>query len=107
MGKVYYDDEIIVDPGAKIYEKANRESISLRYVDKDSIVLENGDRVHRHMMDGDAVLFNRQPDWVIYHELVVTTKEYMRKVTHIDPKWLVELVGSFFGLSHPTKRKGT
>ena len=50
-----------VYPGAKIYEKANGESISLRYVDKDSIVLENGDRVHRHMMDGDAVLFNRQP----------------------------------------------
>jgi DNA-directed RNA polymerase beta' subunit/intein/homing endonuclease len=23
--------------------------------------LENGDKVHRHMMDGDAVLFNRQP----------------------------------------------
>jgi len=50
-----------VYPGAKIYEKANGESISLRYVDKESIVLENGDRVHRHMMDGDAVLFNRQP----------------------------------------------
>ena len=50
-----------VYPGAKIYEKANGESISLRYVDKDSIVLENGDKVHRHMMDGDAVLFNRQP----------------------------------------------
>ena len=50
-----------VHPGAKIYEKANGESISLRYVDKDSIILENGDRVHRHMMDGDAILFNRQP----------------------------------------------
>ncbi len=50
-----------VYPGAKIYEKSNGETISLRYVDKDSIVLENGDRVHRHMMDGDAVLFNRQP----------------------------------------------
>ena len=23
--------------------------------------LKNGDLVHRHMMDGDAVLFNRQP----------------------------------------------
>ena len=44
-----------VYPGAKIYEKSNGETISLRYVDKDSIVLENGDRVHRHMMDGDAV----------------------------------------------------
>jgi DNA-directed RNA polymerase beta' subunit len=30
-------------------------------VDRDSIVLEEGDIVHRHMMDGDAILFNRQP----------------------------------------------
>ena len=50
-----------VHPGAKILERKNGESISLRYVDRNSIVLENGDTVHRHMMDGDAVLFNRQP----------------------------------------------
>ena len=48
-------------PGAKILEKKNGENISLRYVDRNSIVLENDDVVHRHMMDGDAVLFNRQP----------------------------------------------
>jgi DNA-directed RNA polymerase II subunit RPB1 len=48
-------------PGAKILEKRNGENISLRYVDRLSIRLENGDIVHRHMMDGDAVLFNRQP----------------------------------------------
>ena len=49
-------------PGAKILEKQNGESISLRYfTDRKSIVIENGDVVHRHMMDGDAVLFNRQP----------------------------------------------
>jgi DNA-directed RNA polymerase II subunit RPB1 len=48
-------------PGAKILEKQNGESITLRYTDRDSIVLEEGDIVHRHMMDGDAILFNRQP----------------------------------------------
>jgi DNA-directed RNA polymerase II subunit RPB1 len=49
-------------PGAKILEKKNGESITLRYyLDRQSIVLEEGDIVHRHMMDGDAVLFNRQP----------------------------------------------
>jgi DNA-directed RNA polymerase II subunit RPB1 len=48
-------------PGAKILERKNGENISLRYVDRGSIRLENGDIVHRHMMDGDAVLFNRQP----------------------------------------------
>jgi DNA-directed RNA polymerase beta' subunit len=50
-----------VYPGAKILERKNGENISLRYVDRLSIKLENGDIVHRHMMDGDAVLFNRQP----------------------------------------------
>ena len=48
-------------PGAKIVERKNGENISLRYVDRLSIRLETGDIVHRHMMDGDAVLFNRQP----------------------------------------------
>jgi DNA-directed RNA polymerase II subunit RPB1 len=50
-----------IHPGAKILEKKNGDSITLRYVDRKSIVLENGDIVHRHMMDGDPVLFNRQP----------------------------------------------
>jgi DNA-directed RNA polymerase II subunit RPB1 len=50
-----------VHPGAKILEKKNGDSITLRYVDRKSIVLENGDIVHRHMMDGDPILFNRQP----------------------------------------------
>ena len=48
-------------PGAKILERSNGENISLRYVDRGSIRLEDGDVVHRHMMDGDCVLFNRQP----------------------------------------------
>ncbi|XP_048579311.1 ATP-dependent RNA helicase DHX8 isoform X2 [Nematostella vectensis] len=26
-----------------------------------------------------SALFNRQPEWVVYHELVLTTKEYMRE----------------------------
>ena len=33
----------------------------MRYKDKNSINLEDGDIVHRHMMNGDSVLFNRQP----------------------------------------------
>ncbi|KAK9907427.1 hypothetical protein WJX75_003407 [Coccomyxa subellipsoidea] len=43
-----------------------------------------------------SALFQRQPDWVIYHELVLTSKEYMREVCAIDPKWLVELAPRFF-----------
>jgi len=55
-----------------------------------------------------SALFQRQPDWVVYHELVLTTKEYMREVCAIDPKWLVELAPRFFKQSDPrqlSKRK--
>ena len=48
-------------PGAKILERKNGENVSLRYVDRNSIELRNGDIVHRHMLDGDMCLFNRQP----------------------------------------------
>lgn len=50
-----------------------------------------------------SALFHRQPDWVIYHELVMTTKEYMREVTAIDPKWLLQLAPTFFKAADPTK----
>ncbi len=50
-----------VYPGAKILQKKNNENISLRYVDRENVMLFEGDIVHRHMMDGDYVLFNRQP----------------------------------------------
>jgi DNA-directed RNA polymerase II subunit RPB1 len=53
-----------VYPGAKLLErKVNDRTvhISLKYADRESIQLSEGDIVHRHMMDGDAVLFNRQP----------------------------------------------
>jgi len=48
-------------PGAKILEKQSGENISLRYVDRVSLTINLGDTVHRHMLDGDEVMFNRQP----------------------------------------------
>jgi len=49
-------------PGAKTLEKKGvADPTSLRNVDLSTVQLEIGDIVHRHLMDGDAVLFNRQP----------------------------------------------
>ena len=48
-------------PGAKILERKTGESISLQYTDRKGIELMEGDILHRHLLDGDAVLFNRQP----------------------------------------------
>ena len=50
-----------IHPGAKTVDKPNGVSYNLRYIDRKSFVLDIGDVVHRHMMDGDPILFNRQP----------------------------------------------
>ncbi len=41
-------------------------------------------------------LFNRNPEYVIYHELVLTSREYMRNTMLLNPKWLVECAPKFF-----------
>jgi DNA-directed RNA polymerase beta' subunit len=48
-------------PGAKTIVRADGRMISLRHVNRKEIVIHVGDVVNRHIMDGDIVLFNRQP----------------------------------------------
>ena len=38
------------------------------------------------------------PDYIIYHELVFTVKEYMQCVTAVAPEWLAELGPVFFSI---------
>jgi len=49
-----------------------------------------------------SALFNKNPEWVVYHELVLTTKEYMREICTVEPKWLVEAAPTFFKVADPT-----
>ena len=50
-----------------------------------------------------SALFQKNPEWVIYNELVLTTKEYMRNIMTIDPKWLVELAPAFYKKGDPNQ----
>ena len=50
-----------VYPGAVRLERQNGDIISLRHADRNSLALEPGDTVHRHLLNGDYILFNRQP----------------------------------------------
>lgn len=36
------------------------------------------------------------PEYVVYHELVLTSKQYMRTVSEIDGAWLRELAPHFY-----------
>jgi DNA-directed RNA polymerase II subunit RPB1 len=50
-----------VYPGAKFIRKGNWTRALKNMNDRDSVVLDDGDIVDRHIIDGDPVLFNRQP----------------------------------------------
>ncbi|KAI3961792.1 hypothetical protein MKW92_052406 [Papaver armeniacum] len=53
------------------------------------------------------------PDYVVYHELILTTKEYMQCATAVEPQWLAEMGPMFFSvkdsdtsmLDHKKKQK--
>jgi pre-mRNA-splicing factor ATP-dependent RNA helicase DHX16 len=36
------------------------------------------------------------PRWIVYHELVLTSKEYMRTVSEIKPAWLLEIAPHYY-----------
>ncbi|KAL5121295.1 DEAH-box RNA helicase prp16 [Pleosporales sp. CAS-2024a] len=42
------------------------------------------------------------PDYLVYHELILTSKEYMSCVTSVDPHWLADLGAVFYSI----KEKG-
>ena len=43
-----------------------------------------------------SVLANIRPKWILYNEIVVTSKKYMRDVSEIQVEWLLELAPHFY-----------
>ncbi|RZC31968.1 HA2, OB NTP bind, CAF-1 p150, and/or DUF390 domain containing protein [Asbolus verrucosus] len=44
----------------------------------------------------NSALFEDLPRWILYHELVFTTKEFMRQVIEIESKWLLEVAPHYY-----------
>ncbi|KAJ8907632.1 hypothetical protein NDN08_007742 [Rhodosorus marinus] len=57
--------------------------------------LKNPHTVHIHP---SSCLFKSEklPRWLIYHELVFTTKEFMRQVIQIESAWLLEIAPFYY-----------
>lgn len=48
------------------------------------------------LMHPQSCLVEDLPRWVIYHELVLTSKEYMRTVSTLEGKWLLEVAPHYY-----------
>lgn len=44
----------------------------------------------------NSALFEDKPRFILYHELVLTTKEYMRQCIEIEPQWLAEVAPHYY-----------
>ena len=44
----------------------------------------------------DAHTRQTMPRWLVYDELVLTSKAFMRTVTEIKPDWLVEIAPHYY-----------
>ncbi|EDW46743.1 putative pre-mRNA-splicing factor ATP-dependent RNA helicase PRP1 isoform X1 [Drosophila sechellia] len=47
-----------------------------------------------------STCLDHKPDWVLYNEFVLTTKNYIRTVTDVKPEWLCSLAPQYYDLNN-------
>ena len=94
-------------PGAKYIRKVNQDyrTIRLKNLDINTITLEDNDIVDRHMMNGDFVLFNRQPSLhkmsMMSHKVRVMEYDTFRLNPAVTPSYNADYDGDEMNLHLP------
>ncbi|XP_035232911.1 putative pre-mRNA-splicing factor ATP-dependent RNA helicase PRP1 [Stegodyphus dumicola] len=47
-----------------------------------------------------STCLDHKPEWVVYNEFVLTTKNYIRTVTDIKPEWLLKIATNYYDISN-------
>jgi len=47
-----------------------------------------------------STCLDHKPEWVLYNEFVLTTKNYIRTCTDIKPEWLLKAAAQYYDLSN-------
>eukprot|EP00298_Acanthocystis_sp_HF-20_P010976 c19159_g1_i4.p1 GENE.c19159_g1_i4~~c19159_g1_i4.p1 ORF type:complete len:595 (-),score=249.49 c19159_g1_i4:8-1792(-) len=47
-----------------------------------------------------STVLDSKPEWVLYNEFVLTTQNYIRTVTKVDPEWLLQLSPHYYDLTN-------
>ena len=48
-------------------------------------------------------MIDHKPEWVLYNEFVLTSRNYIRTVLEIEPEWLFEVAPNYFNLDEDFK----
>jgi DNA-directed RNA polymerase beta' subunit len=93
-------------PGAKFIRKLNDGVTKrLKTMDRNSIILEDGDVIDRHLKDGDVVLFNRQPSLhrmsMMGHRIRVMPYQTFRLNVCVTPSFNADFDGDEMNMHVP------
>ena len=92
-------------PGAKNILKNNGIKVSILETNKDSIDINIGDTINRHLLDGDHVLFNRQPSLhkmsMMSHRVVVMKGNTFRLNISVTPPYNADFDGDEMNMHVP------
>ncbi|KAI1887816.1 hypothetical protein AGOR_G00194250 [Albula goreensis] len=47
-----------------------------------------------------STVLDHKPEWVLYNEFVLTTKNYIRTCTDIKPEWLIKIAPQYYEMSN-------
>tara|TARA_B100001094_G_scaffold332740_1_gene406149 strand:+ start:156 stop:4739 length:4584 start_codon:yes stop_codon:yes gene_type:complete len=96
-------------PGIKLLVKKNGMKLTLTKSNINDIELKNGDIVHRHLMDGDHVLFNRQPSLhkmsMMGHRVRVMKGNTFRLNVSVTPPYNADFDGDEMNMHAPQSIK--
>ncbi|KAG4305213.1 hypothetical protein PORY_001383 [Pneumocystis oryctolagi] len=62
--------------------------------DKNYLTVKDNQPVGLH----PSTVLNHSPEWVLYNEFVLTSKNYIRTVTSIKPEWLLEIAPIYYDI---------
>jgi len=93
-------------PGAKsILKMSENIKITIHDVNKENIILDIGDIVHRHLLNDDYVLFNRQPSLhkmsMMGHRVRVMTGNTFRLNISVTPPYNADFDGDEMNMHAP------
>jgi DNA-directed RNA polymerase II subunit RPB1 len=99
-------------PGAKTIIKNDGElKISIQHSNKDNLELSIGDIVNRHLLDGDYVLFNRQPSLhkmsMMGHRVKVMKGNTFRLNVSVTPPYNADFDGDEMNMHVPQSPAAT
>lgn len=98
-----------VYPGAKSIKKKSGRLISLRVLNTQTLTLELGDTVNRYLMDGDFVLFNRQPSLhkmsMQIHRVVVLPYKTFRLNVQVTTPYNADFDGDEMNMHVPQSKQ--